>query len=137
MKKFNNTKLLKKIALLSLAAMPVFTSCEKDETEPELPPIDTTEQQIAKLTREVRTAFVDAKTKPNKISSMFDGVFLAESHKLLNNEMPTNIVDSSRVAPLVVNRIIEVAPNIDNKDNLTVLKTKAEQLVQLVQSNGR
>ena len=136
MKKFNNTKLLKKIAMLSLAAMPVFTSCEKDETEPELPPVDTTEQQIAKLTREVRTAFVDAKTKPGDISRAFDIGFRAESYKLLNG-MPQNIVDSCHVTPFAVNTFFEASPNSINTDNLIILKTKANQLIQLVQSNSR
>ena len=124
-----------KLTMLALATMSVFTSCSKDETEPELPPVDTTEQQIAKLTREVRTAFVDAKTKPHSISSAFDASMIIEAYELLG-DMPKNIVDSARVAIPTTEFFLNKSNGI-NTESLTNLKLKATEFIKLVNQNQK
>ena len=115
------------VVILSFIYSVVFPSCSGAEPDdPNSEKIEQLKQKVEKLSPEVRTAFVVAKSTPINITPTFDGSFNTEANRL--GITPMNIVDSSRAIVPAVDSIIKYFPTIDNAENLRMLQNKAKTL---------
>ena len=139
--KVNYKRLGKLTAVLTIAATPLFTSCDKTENEcndPKLAQINALRTDSTRLAGEVRAAVEPAKTDPKNIAIYFDMLCASAAGKLFVElkEVKT-LPDSTAMFKLVVethrNSFAEVGEEPLNNVTTTDLYNKSNAYIVTIE----